>query len=378
MLKGPTGTEVNVEVKRDDLKELLSFKIERGKIPIKALDVALMINDTIGYVKISKFGKTTYSEFVDATNELKKLGLKNLILDLRDNTGGHLDQAFMISNEFLNKNDLIVYFEGKNTPREDFFADGSGKMKDIGLTILINENSASASEIVAGAIQDNDRGTIVGRRSYGKGLVQRPIYFSDNSGIRLTIARYYTPTGRCVQKPYNNYEFELIERFRHGEFMVADSIKTNDSLKYITPKGKIVYGGGGIIPDIFVPMDTVGVTNFLINVNRRSLIIKYSNLLADRYRKELRKIKTIEDLNSLYSRIDVENSFLNYAKRNGVSPVGNEWEQSKFIIIQQLKALMGRYSVLDDKAFYTYFLEIDNVIDTVKVNFGINKGINHE
>ena len=257
-MKGPLGSLVNIGVKRDNLTELLQFPIKRDKIPVKSVDAAIMVNDSLGYIRLSKFTKTSYKEFVDAMDKLSGLGVKELIFDLRDNTGGYLDQALLLSNEFLSKGELIVYMEGLHRERQEFFADGRGKWKDIPLYIIINENSASSSEIFAGAIQDNDRGTVVGRRSYGKGLVQEPIYFSDNSGIRLTVARFYTPTGRSIQKPYSDdYQYDIYERYKHGEMVDADSIRRDNSLMYTTKGGKTVYGGGGIIPDLFVPIDTV-------------------------------------------------------------------------------------------------------------------------
>jgi len=327
-----------------------------------------MLDDSLGYVKLSKFSRTSYKEFVKAVEPLKEAGMRALVFDLRDNTGGYLDQALLLSNEFLQAGELVVYMEGRKRERQDFHADGRGTLKDVELYVLVNENSASSSEIFAGAIQDNDRGTIVGRRSYGKGLVQEPIYFTDKSGIRLTVARFYTPTGRCIQKPYSDdYQMDIVERYRHGEMLSADSIKRVDSLKFLTPKGKAVYGGGGIIPDVFVPIDTVGVTDFLIACNRKSLIIKYSNNLADKYRPQLRQVKDFESLEKLISSIDIEKGFLEYAKANGVVPKNNgEWEESKEVIVQQLCGLFGRYSVLDDNAFYPYILRIDNVIGKIK------------
>ena len=367
MMKGPRGTKVNLEIKRDNLEELIPFEITRDRIPVKSVDVAFMLEDGLGYVKLSKFSKTSYREFLEAVLPLREAGLKNLIFDLRDNTGGYLGEALLLSKEFLKAGELIVYMEGKSRGKQEFRADGTGLFQDIGLYVLINENSASSSEIFAGAIQDNDRGTIVGRRSYGKGLVQEPIYFTDKSGIRLTVARFHTPTGRCIQKPYSeDYQYDIIERYRHGEMMSADSIKRVDSLKYITPKGKIVYGGGGIIPDVFVPIDTVGVTDFLIASNRKSLIVKYSNVLADRYRGEVREVKDFEDLEKLISKIDLEGGFLEFAKKNGVVPKKGEWKESKEVIIQQLCGLFGRFSVLDDNAFYPYLLKVDNVVQKVK------------
>ena len=365
-LKGPKGSLVKVEVKRDNLDELVPFTIKRDKIPVNSVDVAFMLNDTLGYIKLSKFARTSYAEFMEAVGMFKEKGIKSMIFDLRDNSGGYLDQALLLSNEFLAKGNLIVYMDGLHRKREDFFADGRGSLQDVGLYVLINENSASSSEIFAGAMQDNDRATIVGRRSYGKGLVQEPIYFTDKSGIRLTVARFYTPTGRCIQKPYTeNYQYDIFERYNHGEMTVADSIRRNDSLKFVTPGGKTVYGGGGIIPDVFVPLDTAGVTNFLIAVNRKSLQVKYSIKLADMYRAQLRNVKSFGELEKLVSTIDFEEGFLNFAKANGVVPRGSEWERSKEFIITQIKGLFGRYSVLDDKAFYPYILRVDNVIQAI-------------
>lgn len=367
MLKGPRGTKVHLEVKRDNLDELLPFEIVRDKIPVKSVDVAFMLTDSLGYVKLSKFSRTSYVEFMEAVLPLVEQGMKELVFDLRDNTGGYLDQALRLSNEFLDEGELIVYMEGANRAREDYKASGKGLLRDMKLYVLINESSASSSEIFAGAIQDNDRGTILGRRSYGKGLVQEPVYFTDKSGIRLTVARFYTPTGRCIQKPYDeNYQMDIIERYRHGEMISADSIKRVDSLKYTTPGGKVVYGGGGIIPDIFVPIDTTGVTDFLIACNRKSLIVKFSNILADKYRKELRKVETFEDLERLVATIDIGGEFLEYARRNGVVPGKGEWKESREIVELQLCGLIGRYTVLDDNAFYPYILRLDNVIDKVK------------
>ena len=365
-LKGPRGSQVKIEVMRDNLAELVPFTITRDRIPVNSIDVAFMINDTTGYVKLSKFSRTSYIEFMAAAAMFKENGAKTIIFDLRDNSGGYLDQALLLSNEFLAKQQLIVYMEGLHRKREEFFADGRGSLQDVGLYVLINESSASSSEIFAGAIQDNDRGTIVGRRSFGKGLVQEPIYFTDKSGIRLTVARFYTPTGRSIQKPYSeNYKYDILERYNHGEMIVADSIKRNDSLKFVTPGGKTVYGGGGIIPDIFVPLDTVGVTNFLVNVNRKSLVVKYSIKLSDIYRPQLRKVQNFEDLEKLISTIDFGSGFLAFAKANGVVPKGNEWKRSEEFIVTQLKGLFGRYTVLDDKAYYPYVLKIDNVVQTI-------------
>lgn len=354
MLRGTSGTKVNIKVRRDG--ELVDFQIVRGKIPIKSVDVAYMLNDTTGYIKLSKFSKSSYLEFLQSTVKLRAAGMKKLVFDLRDNPGGYLDQALYLSNEFLKKDQIIVYMQGLHRERQDFKASGNGLSQDLELVVLINENSASSSEIFAGAIQDNNRGLIVGRRSYGKGLVQEPIYFSDNSGIRLTVAKYYTPTGRYIQKPYEkgddtSYNEDIVERYIHGEMMEKDSIPSS---------------GGGIIPDVFVPVDTVGVTDLLVKINRQSAQMKFSIRMADRYRKELQAIENLEELNILMDSMNLEREFKNYLRDNSIRVVESQWKISEDIIMTQIRAMMGRYSKLEDEAFYPIFAEIDNVIQLVK------------
>ena len=326
-----------------------------------------MIDDTTGYMKLSKFTRTSHAEFSAAVPALLEAGMTRLIFDLRDNTGGSLDQALLLSNEFLPAGSLIVYMEGAHRPRQNFYADGTGQCQDIRLSVLVNEGSASSSEIFAGAMQDNDRAVIYGRRTYGKGMVQEPIFFTDNSGIRLTVARFYTATGRCIQKPYVpgddlGYVYDIYERYEHGEMTSADSIVRNDSLRYETPKGKVVYGGGGIIPDVFVPVDTVGVTDLLVQINRQALAVKYSSEVADKYRSSLRQVKTLDDLNALLDSMDLEAGFLSYLSRCGVGVDRRQWAVSGDIVLVQLRALVGRYSPLDDRAFYPIIAAIDNVI----------------
>lgn len=354
MLRGTSGTKVNIKVRRDG--ELVDFQIVRGKIPIKSVDVAYMLNDTTGYIKLSKFSKSSYLEFLQSTVKLRAAGMKKLVFDLRDNPGGYLDQALYLSNEFLKKDQIIVYMQGLHRERQDFKASGNGLCQDLELVVLINENSASSSEIFAGAIQDNNRGLIVGRRSYGKGLVQEPIYFSDNSGIRLTVAKYYTPTGRYIQKPYEkgddtSYNEDIVERYIHGEMMEKDSIPNS---------------GGGIIPDVFVPVDTVGVTDLLVKINRQSAQMKFSIRMADRYRKELQAIENLAELNILMDSMNLEREFKNYLRDNSIRVIESQWKISEDIIMTQIRAMIGRYSKLEDEAFYPIFAEIDNVIQLVK------------
>lgn len=365
-MKGPSGTKVLIEVKRSGVADLLPFTITRSKIPIKSIDCAFMVNDTTGYIRLSRFARTTYMEFMDAAASLKKAGMKRLIFDIRDNLGGFLDQALLLSNEFLGKGDLIVYMEGRKRPREDFFADGTGRYQDIRLEILVNESSASSSEIFAGAMQDNDRGKIFGRRSFGKGLVQEPIYFSDGSGIRLTVSKFYTPSGRSIQKPYtmgenDGYEYDIIERYRHGEMVDADSIRVNDSLAFKTAGGRTVYGGGGIIPDVFVGIDTTKVNDFYLECTRKGLPVRFSTLMNDRYKDRLEAVETFSGLNVLLDEICSEARFRDYASLQGVQASDPEWDAMKGYIMTQVRALTGRYSALEDEAFYRIFLDIDNI-----------------
>ena len=374
-LRGPKDTKVKVGIKRAGVQEVLDFEITRGVVPIKSLEAALMLTDTLGYIRLSNFSRFTYKEFMAGIAKLGKLGMKSLVLDLRDNPGGYMDQAYEIANEFLQKNQMVVYMEGRKRPREEFRATGKGILGKLKLYVLINENSASSSEIVAGAMQDNDRGIIVGRRSFGKGLVQEPIYFSDSSGIRLTVARFYTPSGRCIQKPYSaDYRYDILERYQHGEMSSKDSIRINDSLLYRTANGRKVYGGGGIIPDIFVPVDTVGVTELLVQANRKSLQMKFSSYYADRNREKLWEIKTLEELDELYRQDDIKNQFLLFAASNGVRPKNGEWEKSGYILLQQIKGLVGRYSQLDADAYYPYILRLDNAVNKIKEIDSLNTG----
>ncbi len=367
ILRGPIDTKVRVGIKRNGEKDVLSFDIIRGLIPVHSLDAAIMLTPKLGYVKISTFSQSTHREFIAAALSLLDKGMEYMLLDLRDNPGGYMDQAYLLANEFLNKGDMVVYMEGRMRKRENFLAEGNGRLKNLKLYIAINENSASSSEIVAGAIQDNDRGVIIGRRSFGKGLVQEPIYFSDNSGIRLTVARFYTPSGRCIQKPYTaDYNYDILERFQRGEMRSADSIKVNDSLKYTTVHGHTVYGGGGIIPDVFVPIDTTGITDFLIKANRKSLQMKFSSMFADRHRKRLTEIADTVSLEKLFTEEDLATQFKLYATAQGVKPTAEEWAISGGVLIRQLKGLIGRYSAMKEDAFYPYILEIDNLADKVK------------
>ena len=362
MMKGPKGTKVKITVNRDGT--LIPFDITRDKIPVHCIDAAFMIDDNTGYIKLAKFTRTTYQEFKKAYEKLLGQGMTKLLFDLRDNTGGYFDQSLLLSNEFLEKDEEIVYMEGLHRPRQNYEADGRGNLKDIELAVRIDEGTASSSEIFSGAIQDNDRGVIVGRRSYGKGLVQEPINFTDGSGIRLTVARFYTPSGRCIQKPYDkDYAYDIYERYAHGEMTSADSMKVDTSAVYYTVKGRRVYGGGGIIPDVFVPMDTTRATKFYINCNKKATAVRFASEMFDKYKSTLSGISDFTSLEKYLNDIDLERQFLDYAARvDGFRPAAGEWEQSRSYMMPQINGLVGRFSKVGEEAFYRFYLPIDDTI----------------
>lgn len=363
LMKGPAGSKVTITVLREGTE--IPFEIVRDKIPVNSIDAAFMVNDTTGYIRLSKFSRTTYTEFHKAAEKLLSEGMTRLVFDLRDNTGGYLDQALLLSNEFLSKGEMIVYMDGLHRGREEFKADGQGSLQKIGLSVLINESTASSSEIFAGAVQDNDRGVIIGRRSFGKGLVQEPINFTDGSGIRLTVARFYTPSGRCIQKPYSSdYDYDIIERYAHGEMTDADSMKVDRSIEYHTSAGRTVYGGGGIVPDIFVPIDTTRATDFYVNCNRKALPMRFASYMFDNYGKELSKIDDYAKLSEYLASLNLEKKFLSYAGTQGVKPQEGEWSRTQPYLMPQIEALVGRYSKLGDEAFYRFYMEIDDTIKT--------------
>ena len=347
-LKGPKGTLVNVKVLRRGVPELLSFTIRRDKIPVYSLDASYMIAPKIGYIKINRFAATTHEEFMDALATLKGQGMQDLILDLQGNGGGYLNAAIDIANEFLGEKELIVYTEGRRSARRDFYANGNGKHQFSKLVVLVDEYSASASEIVSGAVQDWDRGMVVGRRTFGKGLVQRPIDLPDGSMIRLTISRYYTPAGRCIQKPYENtenYAADLIERYNRGEMMSADSIHFPDSLKCTTlKKGRIVYGGGGIMPDYFVPVDTTLYTDYHRQISYKGVLLKVHYQLIDTYRKEWNK--QYKDYASFAQGFELTEPMMqrltDEATKAGITYHEEQYRKSEPLLKLQLKALIAR------------------------------------
>jgi carboxyl-terminal processing protease len=361
-MKGPAGTKVTVTVLRAG--EEIPFQITRGKIPLHSIDASFMVDDTTGYIRLSKFSRTTYIDFVAAYSDLSDAGMKRLVMDLRDNSGGYLDQALLLSNEFLSRGDTIVYMEGLHRAREVYRADGKGKLKDISLSVLISENSASSSEIFAGAIQDNDRGTIVGRRSFGKGLVQEQFYFTDKSGLRLTVARFYTPSGRCIQKPYDDYEYDIYNRYADGEIFSADSVKLNKEDVHHTRSGRIVYGGGGIMPDVFVPMDTTRASTFYVACNRKATQMRFAAAMFDKYAGQLREIADYPTMDAFLKRIDIPRQFRQFAlNRDGITVKDDEYEETLPYLEPQLNALVARYSKLSENAFYKYYLPVDSTVE---------------
>lgn len=368
MLRGPRGTTVHLGIGRQGISGLVPIDVERGVIPIRSIESAFRIADGVGYVKLGQFARTTYDEFRRALASLRAEGVTKLIFDLRGNSGGFLDQAIAVANEFLHKGQLIVYTEDRRHEQLREYADGNGSAQDMEVVVLIDEGSASSSEILAGALQDNDRGTIVGRRSFGKGLVQRQIPYSDGSALRLTTARYYTPTGRSIQKPYTigddeSYEEDIWNRYRNNEFFSADSIHFADSLKRTTPGGKVVYGGGGIMPDVFIPADTTDVTKYFIEVSGRNILYRYTIEYADRHREALNAVQTIGDLQALLdSDKTLVDDFVRYAARKGVAPRYGDIARSRRLIEAQLRAYIGRNTKLEDNGFYANIYPVDNVI----------------
>ena len=368
-MKGPSGSKVDITVQRDG--EETVFGITRGKIPVHCVDAAFMLNDTTGYIRLTKFSRNTYREVSEAASELLEEGMNRLIFDLRDNTGGYFDQALLLGDMFLEKGDEIVYLEGAHRKREDSRATGNGLLRDIELCVLINENTASSSEIFAGAIQDNDRGVIIGRRSFGKGLVQEPVYFNDGSALRLTISRFYTPSGRCIQKPYeDDYRYDLYKRYASGEMFDRDSIKTDSTLAYKTVHGRTVYGGGGIIPDVFVPVDTTRATNFYLDCNRKATQMRFASWMMDHYKKELSAIDDYARLDAFFRRVDLETLFLSFASsRDGLTPAKGEWEKTEPYMMPQVRALTARYSALGENALY---LPVDETVRiALQTNFNL-------
>lgn len=365
-LKGEKGSKVKLGIYRPGEKDILHFTIVRGDIPVKSIDAAYMVNDKFGYVKVNKFGETTYPELLVALAKLTQANCKGMIIDLRGNTGGYMAAAIQMVNEFLPNNKLIVYTEGRKSPRENYTSNGTGSSQTMPLIVLMDEGSASASEIFAGAIQDNDRGTIIGRRSFGKGLVQQPIEFSDGSAIRLTIARYYTPSGRCIQKPYEKgndaeYEMDIITRYEHGEFFSADSIKQNIKEIYHTGLGRTVYGGGGIMPDIFVPQDTTGMTSYYRMAATRGLIVRYTLDYTDKNRSKLQEYDTPEKMEAYLKKQNLLEKFAEYAEGKGLKRRNILMYKSKKLFEESLYGNII-YNMLGMEAYIAYSNQTDKTV----------------
>lgn len=364
-LKGPKGTEAKLGIKRVGKKQLLRYNITRGDVPVKTIDAVYMPAPKVGYVRITGFGDTTYAEFLAALAKLQTKGFENLIIDLRGNPGGYMETATQIVNDFLSKNSLIVYTEGRKSKRMEYRTDGRGAYQSMPLVVLVDETSASASEILAGAIQDNDRGMIIGRRTFGKGLVQVPIEFPDGSQLRLTTARYYTPSGRCVQKPYkpgaeDDYEADLLLRAEHGEYFSADSIRMTGA-KYKTRLGRVVYGGGGIVPDVFIPRDTTGITSYFKEAYFSGMLFTYAYDFVDRHRKQLAQCEDLETLDKFLERKNLVEDFVRYAARNGL--------KRRNLLIERSRRLLKSYlttaiisDVLDDSDAAAYANRNDEAV----------------
>ncbi len=369
-LRGPRGSEVKLSLERRGIADLVDVVVVRDAIPIHSIESAFMVNDDTGFVRLSQFARTSHTELMKAMAELRMAGMTKLIFDLRGNSGGFLDQAILIANEFLPAGKLIVYTEDRNGHQLKQYSDGRGMASDIALVILMDEDSASSSEILAGAVQDNDRGMVVGRRSFGKGLVQHQIPYPDGSALRLTVARYYTPTGRSIQRPYVNgdeldYRMDIVRRYNNNEFFSADSIHFADSLRFTTPRGRTVYGGGGIMPDIFIPMDTTYISPYYVEVSGRNILYRYTMEYADRHREELNKVQTIADLRALLDGDrTLFDDFVNYASRHGVKPSVKDFARSRRVIEAQLRAYIGRNTVLEDDGFYYNIFAIDDAVKT--------------
>ena len=375
-LKGEKGSKVKIGVLRYGSNKVLEYNITRDEIKTKSVSAAYMIDDKTGYIKVKNFGETTYAEFLVALATLSQEGFSNLIVDLRGNTGGYLESAVQMANEFLPSNSMIVYTEGRKSPRRDYRSDGRGSYQKIPLVVLIDENSASASEIFAGAMQDNDRAQIIGIRSFGKGLVQQQLRFNDGSIVRLTVARYYTPSGRCIQKPYvagegDNYSQDIVSRYKNGEFFSQDSIK-HTGPKFHTKAGRVVYGGGGITPDIFVAEDTTNYTSYYTQAAASRLILQFAFAYTDANRQKLNNFKEMQELANYLVKQNTVELFADYANSHGL--------QRRNLMIRKSHDLLERYinsriiyNMLSEQAWHEYLNQKDPVIDAALKTFGKKK-----
>lgn len=368
LMRGPRRSHVKLSLQRHGLKDLVEVDVERDAIELHSIETSFMLDREakIGFVRLSQFSRTSHAEMRKAIDELLAKGMSSLIIDLRGNGGGFLDQAILIANDLLPDGRLIVYTEDRQGVQQRQYSH-SGKYPELDVVILVDELSASSSEILAGAIQDNDRGLVLGRRTFGKGLVQSQIPFADGSALRLTVARYYTPTGRSIQKPYvhgdeESYQMDIINRYNRNEFFSADSIHFDSSLRYTTPAGRIVYGGGGIMPDIFIPMDTVGYTAYYNKVWNSNVLYRYTLEFTDRHREAIDQLESLEELDSLFDEYDLMRDFVAYAERNGVATHRAQLATSREIIRAQIRAYIGRNTPVGDAAFYYNIYPVDNVL----------------
>lgn len=365
LLRGEKDSKVTVGIVRSGVKQELDFEITRGDIPLNSIDVSYLIDDETGFIKISRFANTTYYDFMEGMKMISDAGARKVIIDLRQNPGGSLIGVLQMVDEFLGKGEPILYTEGINQPRKTYNASGHNTWKDFKVYVMIDEFSASASEIFAGALQDNDRGLVIGRRSFGKGLVQEQIPLPDGSALRLTVARFYTPSGRCIQSSYAEGEEEyynnVYERFHSMEQLVADSIHFVDSLKYTTKSGRIVYGGGGIMPDFFVPVDTTGNSEYFNSISRKGLVYTFAYAWADEHRSELSKFIRAEEIDAYVSRQNVLNEFVQYAEGKGIPKDNAGLKASQLIIETQLKAYIAR-NIIGETGFFPIIQKIDKTL----------------
>ena len=369
LMRGPRGSKVKLSVKRASLDELVDITITRAAIEVHSVTAAFMLDKKagIGYLRLSQFSRTSYSEICNAMERLKGEGMRSIIVDLRGNGGGFLDQVVNILNEFLDRGKLLVYTEDRHGRRVNEYSDGTGRYTDTNIAVLVDELSASSSEILAGAIQDNDRGLIIGRRTFGKGLVQAQLPYSDGSAMRLTVARYYTPSGRSIQRPYTNgdemaYRMDLVNRINHHELFSKDSIHLDKSKEYHTSGGRVVYGGGGIMPDIFIPVDTTKVSDFYNKVWDANILYRYTLDYADRNRAKLDNITSLADLDTVLDDNELITEFLQYAERHGVTPQDGDLERSRMVLLSQIRAYIGRNTLDDESGYYYNIRPIDDVM----------------
>ncbi len=365
-LKGPKGTQIKLGVRRPGKAEIIPFLVTRADVPVRSVDASYMVDDKIGYIKVSKFGSPTYNEFITAIAKLKSQNCESFIIDLQQNTGGYMEAAIMMVNEFLSSGNLIVYTEGRAYPRENYYADNSGTCKTSQIVVLMDEGSASASEIFAGAIQDNDRGLIVGRRSFGKGLVQTQYKFNDGSALRLTIARYHTPSGRCIQKAYErgdrqNYNMDIYNRFNRGEFDNRDSIKLDNLPLFHTLSGRPVYGDDGILADVFIPRDTAGVNSYYIRVANKGLLREYSYIFTEKYREKLTGYKSWREAAKFLSTQPLVDNLVEYAYIKGIRRQPYLIEESRKLLQNQLEAFIIR-NIFGEDAFYELYQRDETMI----------------